>query len=95
MRSAHILSRRVDLEQGAPELETEGLDPDVLTLHPRSVPASASDLGEPVWSVIGFDGIEAGGLTYTQAAALMAELDRHGIAGLCIVTDGAASRIKH
>jgi hypothetical protein len=51
-----------------------------------------SELNEPRWSVVSFDKCEAGGLTYRQAAALMAELDRCGINGLCVVTDDAAKR---
>jgi hypothetical protein len=51
-----------------------------------------SELNEPCCSVVSFDKCEAGGLTYRQAAALVAELDRCGINGLCIVTDDAAKR---
>ena len=51
----------------------------------------ACDLDDAIWSVVCFDGIEAGGMTYAQAARLMAELDSHGVTGLCIVTDAAAT----
>ncbi|MEO6052181.1 MAG: hypothetical protein ABIP78_12745 [Pyrinomonadaceae bacterium] len=54
-----------------------------------------SELDESRWSVISFDQCEAGGLTYNQATALISELDFHGIAGLCIVTDAAAARIRY
>ena len=53
----------------------------------------ASELDEPRWSVVSFDQIEAGGLTYRQSSELMALLDSHGLSGLCIVTDEAASRM--
>ena len=53
-----------------------------------------NDLDQPRWSLVSFERIEAGGLTYNQAVALMAELDNHGIPGLCIITDQAASRLK-
>jgi hypothetical protein len=53
-----------------------------------------SELSEPRWSLVSFDKREAGGLTYPQAVRLMSELDLSGIAGLCIITDQAASRIK-
>ena len=56
--------------------------------------ASDCELDEPLWSVVLFDRTEAGGLNYAQATALMKELDTHGVAGLCIVTDKAASRIR-
>lgn len=51
------------------------------------------ELDEPSWSVVSFDKCEANGLTYAQAAVLMAELDFHGVAGLCIVTDEAAANV--
>ncbi len=54
---------------------------------------SESELDAARWSVVSFHQLEAGGLSYTQAAALMAELDANEIAGLCIVTDEAANRI--
>jgi hypothetical protein len=59
----------------------------------RTVEA-VSDLEQPRWSLVSFERIEAGGLTYKQAIALMAELDNHGIPGLCIITDQAAYRLK-
>ena len=52
-----------------------------------------SELDNPIWSVVSFDEIEAGGLTHRQASALIAELEKSGLTGLCIVTDEAASRL--
>ncbi len=52
------------------------------------------ELDEPRWSVVSFDKIEAGGLTYAQASALMNELNFQGVSGLCTVTDEAASRVR-
>ena len=51
-----------------------------------------SRLEEPVWSVVSFDKLEAGGMTYRQAEELMAALDAQNVSGLCIVTDEAAAR---
>jgi len=51
-------------------------------------------LDEPRWSVISFDKCEAVSLTYKQAADFMSLLDARGIAGLCIVTDEAAKRLR-
>ena len=64
-----------------------------LGLHDDGPPPTldACDLDDGIWSVVCFDGIEAGGMTYAQAARLMAELDSHGVTGLCIVTDAAAT----
>jgi hypothetical protein len=55
-------------------------------------PEVPSELDEPRWSVVSFDKREAGGLTYRQAANLMAVLEEHGTHGLCIITDAAAKR---
>lgn len=62
--------------------------------EPILPPTPACELDEPRWSVVSFDQLEAGGLNYRQAAKLMNELNFHGISGLCIVTDEAASRIR-
>lgn len=54
----------------------------------------SSELEEPCWSVVSFEGLAAAGLTYAQAVKMMAELDAEKIAGLCIVTDAAARNLK-
>lgn len=69
------------------------LEPDLS--WPDPVIESKSELDEPRWSLVSFDQIEAGGLTYRQASELMTLLDSHGIAGLCVITDEAAARMKH
>ena len=51
-----------------------------------------SDLEQALWSVVSFSEVEAGGLTYAQAAALTSQLDESGIPGLCIITDTAARK---
>lgn len=56
--------------------------------------AAASELEEPRWSVVSFDGLAAAGLTYAQAVKVMAELDAEKITGLCIVTDEASANLK-
>lgn len=56
--------------------------------------AADCELDKPLWSVVSFDKIEAGGLTYVRASELMDELNSHGITGLCIVTDEASSRMR-
>jgi hypothetical protein len=55
---------------------------------------AASELEEPHWSVVSFEGLAASGLTYAQAFKIMAELDVEKIAGLCIVTNEAAAKLK-
>jgi hypothetical protein len=96
MRSAsEVFKRRVEPQADQTDDPPESLDESVLTLHPRDVPASTSELQQPIWSVVCFDGIEAGGLKYRQAVELMRELESHGIAGLCVITDAAARRITN
>jgi len=56
-------------------------------------PQIESDLDKNQWSVVSFGGVEAGGLTYSQASRLMEVLGENGINGLCIVTDAAALNI--
>lgn len=68
------------------------LEPDLTWPDPEIV--SNSELDEPRWSLVSFDQIEAGGLTYRQAAELISLLESHGISGLCIVTDEAAARMN-
>ena len=55
---------------------------------------SLSELDLPIWSVVSFDRCEASGLTYAEASKKLAELDGQKIAGPCLVTDEAASRIR-
>ena len=68
------------------------LEPDLS--WPDAEVVSKSELDEPRWSLVSFDQIEAGGLTYRQAAELMSLLDSHGISGLCVITDEAAARMN-
>ncbi len=66
-----------------------------MTVEPiETEPQVMSELEEPQWSVVSFDRIEAGGLTYRQAAELMILLDSHKLTGLCVVSDEAASRMN-
>jgi len=53
-----------------------------------------SELDEPIWSVISFEGVEAMGLAYEEAMRLLSDLDDRGVAGLSIVTNDAAARVK-
>jgi len=53
---------------------------------------TATELEERRWAVISFDKVEAGNLTYNDAAKLLADLDTKGVTGLCVVTDAVAAR---
>lgn len=53
-----------------------------------------TELRLEIWSVISFEGCIARGLTYDQAIEEIANQSDAKIAGLCIVTDEAAARIK-
>jgi len=61
--------------------------------EPAPAAAQICELDEPRWSVVSFDEIEAGGLTYRQAAALQSTLELNDVNGLVIVTDEAARRV--
>jgi len=55
---------------------------------------SPNELRLPIWSVISFEKLEAGGLIYAQAEEKMRELEKQDVSGLCIVTDEVAARIS-
>ena len=61
----------------------------------KEVSVPKSELESPQWSVVSFDKCESSGLTYPDAAKMMAELDAAGVYGLCILTDTAAERISN
>jgi len=92
------LKKKVEDERRESMFDIEAVPamPTILAEHrPDSPPAEPiCELDEPRWSVVSFQGIEAGGLAYYQASALVHELDSHGVAGLCLVTDEAAARIR-
>ena len=52
-----------------------------------------SELGERRWAVLSERGSEAAGLTYEEAAALVGELRRSDVSGLCVITDEAARHV--
>jgi hypothetical protein len=53
-----------------------------------------SELLEPRWSVITFEGCAVRGLDYDEATNWLNKLKNQGLSGLCIVTDEAADRIS-
>jgi hypothetical protein len=53
----------------------------------------ASELEQPIWSVVSFERAEASGLTYAEAAKKLSELEQQKVSGLCIITDEAAARV--
>ena len=52
-----------------------------------------SELRQPIWSVVSFEQCVAKNLTYEDAAEKIAELEKQGVSGLCLVTDAVAQRI--
>ncbi len=70
--------------------------PEPATPEPATSQAEAvtSELERPMWAVVSFDRIEVSRLTYAQAVFVMNELASQGIAGLCILTDEAARRLR-
>lgn len=61
---------------------------------PNPAAVETCDLDGPEWAVVSFDRVEAGGLTHEEAVRLMSELERAGVAGLCIITETAALRMR-
>ena len=89
------LSKRVETERREDFFDIfAGEDPTGASVD-RSAPLILSELDQARWSVVSFDKREAGGMSYNQASALMSDLEQRGIAGLCIVTDEAAERLKN
>lgn len=58
------------------------------------VESTVAELEANRWAVISFDRCEATGLTFDEARARLAELENQHIAGLCIVTDEVAARLR-
>jgi len=56
---------------------------------------SPNELNESRWSVVTFERRAAKNLTYGEAAQELEKLCAKKIAGLCIVTDEAAERVKN
>lgn len=63
------------------------------TSHTRPASNGAGELDERIWAVVSFEKCEATGLSYHEAMARIADLERGGTYGLCIVTAVAAERI--
>jgi hypothetical protein len=52
-----------------------------------------SELKEPRWAVLSERGREESGLSYEEAAGLVARLRAERLSGLCVISDEAASRL--
>lgn len=87
------LNKRMEDQRLKNYLDSRGSGETIVETDPGRPLAAGCEMDEPSWSVISFVQTEAGGLTYSQAAILLSELDAQGVAGLCIVTNEAAERI--
>ena len=54
----------------------------------------SGELNKPLWSVITFEKCAEKNLSYDEAAQKLHELQKQDVAGLCIVTDETAERMK-
>ncbi len=52
-----------------------------------------SELNERRWAVLSERGCEDSGLTYSDAAGLIARLRAERVSGLCVITDAAAAHV--
>ncbi|MGB7070837.1 MAG: hypothetical protein WBD22_15200 [Pyrinomonadaceae bacterium] len=60
----------------------------------KQIYESHSELDKRLWSVVSFARLEAKSMTYTEAMNRLAALDSERVAGLCVVTDEAAERVR-
>ena len=86
-------SVKMENEKTEPEI-TPNAQENTSTTEEVSEDSDVSELNAACWSVVSFDKCIASGLNYTEATEKLNELVVKNIAGLCIVTDEAASRIK-
>jgi hypothetical protein len=54
---------------------------------------SMSELNERRWAVLSERGCEEAGLSYAEAAAMVARLRAERLSGLCVITDAAAAHV--
>ena len=52
-----------------------------------------SELNERRWAVLSERGCEDAGLSYVEAAGLVARLKAERVSGLCVITDAAAAHL--
>ncbi|HWS86570.1 MAG TPA: hypothetical protein VN282_06385 [Pyrinomonadaceae bacterium] len=52
-----------------------------------------SELNERRWAVLSERGCEDAGLSYAEAAGLVARLKAERVSGLCVITDAAAAHV--
>jgi len=52
-----------------------------------------SELNERRWAVLSERGCEDAGLSYEDAAAMVARLKAERVSGLCVITDAAAAHV--
>ena len=52
-----------------------------------------SELNERRWAVLSERGCEDAGLSYEEAAGLIARLKAERLSGLCVITDAAAAHL--
>ena len=64
------------------------------TVQTQAPAEPSSELDLPIWAVISFERVEASELDRTSAARLMSDLEAKGVAGLCVVTNDVAARVK-
>ena len=87
------LKKKVGNERHENYFETLAVDEPTIEMETILPTEVDCELDDPRWSVVSFDKLEAGGLNYKQAAELLSGLDAHGVSGLCIITNEAASRL--
>lgn len=85
--------------QAAAEMEDEKNEPnltpaDAAPNKKQTEETRSGELSAPCWSVVSFEKCVAKNLSYPAAAEKIQELMRQKVAGLCVITDEAAARVK-
>lgn len=85
---------KMENEEIEPEKKSADEENSELAADETSPERNTSELNLSQWSVVSFEKSVAGNLTYAEAVQKLNELAAQKIAGLCIITDEAAERLK-
>jgi hypothetical protein len=85
---------KMENEEIEPEKNSADEEKSELEADETSPETNTSELNLSQWSVVSFEQAVAGNLTYAEAVQKLNELAAQKIAGLCIITDEAAARLK-
>ena len=85
---------KMENEENEPNERSTDEENSEVAAEKSSPETNTSELNLPQWSVVSFEQTVAGNLTYSEAVEKLNELAAQKIAGLCIITNEAAKRLK-